>query len=134
MKSRWNDADAARCTTPLDFRVYTSRLLGQEESLVLHGGGNTSVKSVEPNLFGEPEEIIWVKGSGWNLATIEAAGFAPVRLDPLRRMAELASLSDPAMVRARRAAMTDPQPPRPRWRRSCTPSSRARSCTTPMRT
>src|SRR5688500_19243270 len=84
MKSRWNDADAARCTTPLDFRVYTSRLLGQEESLVLHGGGNTSVKSVEPNLFGEPEEIIWVKGSGWNLATIEAAGFAPVRLDPLR--------------------------------------------------
>jgi len=113
MKSRWNDADAARCTTPLDFRVYTSRLLGQEESLVLHGGGNTSVKSVEPNLFGEPEEIIWVKGSGWNLATIEAAGFAPVRLDPLRRMAELASLSDPAMVRAQRAAMTDPQAPTP---------------------
>ena len=113
MKSRWNDADAARCTTPLDFRVYTSRLLGQEESLVLHGGGNTSVKSVEPNLFGEPEEIIWVKGSGWNLATIEAAGFAPVRLDPLRRMAELPSLSDPAMVRAQRAAMTDPQAPTP---------------------
>ena len=113
MKSRWNDADAAQCTTPLDFRVYTSRLLGQEESLVLHGGGNTSVKSVEPNLFGEPEEIIWVKGSGWNLATIEAAGFAPVRLDPLRRMAELPSLSDPAMVRAQRAAMTDPQAPTP---------------------
>jgi rhamnose utilization protein RhaD (predicted bifunctional aldolase and dehydrogenase)/NAD(P)-dependent dehydrogenase (short-subunit alcohol dehydrogenase family) len=113
MKSSWNDADAARCTSPLDFRVYTSRLLGQEESLVLHGGGNTSVKSVEPNLFGEPEEIIWVKGSGWNLATIEAAGFAPVRLAPLRRMAELAALSDAAMVRAQRAAMTDPQAPTP---------------------
>lgn len=113
MKSRWNHADAARCTTPLDFRVYTSRLLGQEESLVLHGGGNTSVKGVEPNLFGEPEEIIWVKGSGWNLATIEAAGFAPVLLGPLRRMAELGSLSDAAMVRAQRAAMTDPQAPTP---------------------
>ena len=113
MKSRWNHADAARCTTPLEFRVYTSRLLGQEESLVLHGGGNTSVKSVEPNLFGEPQEIIWVKGSGWNLATIEAAGFAPVLLAPLRRMAELASLGDPAMVRAQRAAMTDPQAPTP---------------------
>ena len=113
MKSRWNDADAARCTTPLELRVYTSRLLGQEESLVLHGGGNTSVKSVEPNLFGEPEEIIWVKGSGWNLATIEAAGFAPVLLAPLRRMAELAALSDAAMVRAQRAAMTDPQAPTP---------------------
>ena len=113
MKSRWNDADAARCTNPLEFRVYTSRLLGQEESLVLHGGGNTSVKSVEPNLFGEPEDIIWVKGSGWNLATIEAAGFAPVRLAPLRRMAELPTLSDAAMVRAQRAAMTDPQAPTP---------------------
>ena len=113
MKSRWNDADAARCTTPLELRVYTSRLLGQEETLVLHGGGNTSVKSVEPNLFGEPQEIIWVKGSGWNLATIEAAGFAPVLLAPLRRMAELASLGDPAMVRAQRAAMTDPQAPTP---------------------
>src|SRR5688500_4678841 len=113
MKSRWNDADAARCTTPLDFRVYTSRLLGQEESLVLRGGGNTSVRSGEPDLFGEPEESVWVKGSGWNPARIEGAGCARVRLDPLRRMAELASLSAPAMVRPHRAAMTDPQAPTP---------------------
>lgn len=113
MQSRWNDADAARNTSPLGLRVYTSRLLGLEPSLVLHGGGNTSVKVVEPNLFGDPEEIMYTKGSGWNLATIEAPGFAPVRLDPLRRMAELPALGDAAMVRAQRAAMTDPQAPTP---------------------
>lgn len=113
MKSRWSDAEAARLTSPLDLRVYSSRLLGLEPSLVLHGGGNTSVKVIEPNLFGEREEIMYTKGSGWNLATIEAGGFAPVRLEPLRRMAELPELSDTAMVRAQRAAMTDPQAPTP---------------------
>lgn len=113
MKSRWSDADAARCTSALDLRVYTSRLLGLEPSLVLHGGGNTSVKTVEQNLFGEREEIMYTKGSGWNLATIEAHGFAPVRLDPLRRMADLPALGDTAMVRAQRTAMTDPQAPTP---------------------
>ncbi|HTL05924.1 MAG TPA: SDR family NAD(P)-dependent oxidoreductase, partial [Gemmatimonadales bacterium] len=113
MQSRWNDADAAHCGNPLALRVYTSRLLGLEPSLVLHGGGNTSVKAAAPNLFGEDEELLYIKGSGWDLATIEAAGFAPVRLAPLRRLAELAELSDGAMVRAQRAAMTDPGAPTP---------------------
>src|SRR6188474_2578673 len=113
MQSRWNDAEAIRCATPLDFRVYSSRLLGLEPSLVLHGGGNTSVKAAGRNLFGDPEELLYIKGSGWDLATIEAAGFAPVKLEPLRRMAELAELSDGDMVRAQRAAMTDPGAPTP---------------------
>lgn len=113
MQSRWNDAEAARCATPLDLRVYTSRLLGMEPSLVLHGGGNTSVKASTPNLFGEAEELLYIKGSGWDLATIEAQGFAPVKLAALRRMAELAELSDADMVRAQRAAMTDPAAPTP---------------------
>jgi len=113
MRSRWNDADAARCSTALDLRVYTSRLLGQEPSLVLHGGGNTSVKALATNLFGDAEEVLYIKGSGWDLATIEAAGFAPVRLEPLRRMAELAALPDTEMVRAQRAAMTEPSAPTP---------------------
>ena len=113
MQSRWNDADATRCSTPLELRVYTSRLLGQEPSLVLHGGGNTSVKAGATNLFGDVEEVLYIKGSGWDLATIEAAGFAPVRLEPLRRMADLAALSDTEMVRAQRAAMTEPSAPTP---------------------
>src|SRR5262249_30649347 len=62
---------------------------------------------------GEPEELLYIKGSGWDLATIEAKGFAPVRLEPLRRMAELPALSDGEMGRAQRAAMTDPGAPTP---------------------
>ncbi|MBA1331839.1 short-chain dehydrogenase, partial [Candidatus Endoriftia persephone str. Guaymas] len=89
---------AARFTDDLQLRVYSSRLLGQDPSLVLHGGGNTSVKIRQPDLFGEAEEILYVKGSGWDLATIEAAGYTPVRMAHLLRLAELESLSDLEMV------------------------------------
>ena len=98
MKSLWNDAEAAQFRGPLGPRVYTSRLLGRDRSLVLHGGGNTSVKLREKNLFGEDEEILYVKGSGRDLETIEPAGFAPVELDYVRRLASLPALSDPQMV------------------------------------
>jgi len=98
---------------PLRLRVYTSRLLGRDPGLVLHGGGNTSVKSEVTDLFGRREPVLYVKGSGWDLATIEAPGFAPVRLALLQQMAELPSLSDEDMVRAQRAAMTDPGAPTP---------------------
>ena len=67
MKSLWNDSEAARCESELDLRVYTSRLLGSDPDLVLHGGGNTSVKLSETNLFGENEEILYVKGSGFRV-------------------------------------------------------------------
>src|SRR5262249_15801800 len=101
MKSLWSDKEAAGCEgDPLRLRVYTSRLLGQEPSLVLHGGGNTSVKATGTSLFGEREDLLYIKGSGWDLATIEAAGFAPVRLPVLTRMAELPRLTDTEMVRA----------------------------------
>src|SRR5512134_128474 len=98
MKSLWSDAEAAQFSGPLGPRVYTSRLLGRDQSLVLHGGGNTSVKLREKNLFGEDEDVLYVKGSGWDLETIEAAGFAPVKLDYVRRLASLPALSDPQMV------------------------------------
>src|SRR5690349_3944690 len=98
MKSLWSDAEAAQFTGPLGPRVYTSRLLGRDRSLVLHGGGNTSVKLREKNLFGEEEDILYVKGSGWDLETIEAPGFTPVTLGYVRRLAGLGTLSDPQMV------------------------------------
>ncbi len=79
-------------------RVHTSRLLGQNKSLVLHGGGNTSVKILEKNIVGEEEEILYVKGSGWDLETISAEGFSPVRSAHLRKLSELDNLSDSAMV------------------------------------
>ena len=71
MKNLWNDRVAAEYQGDLGLRVYTSRLLGQDPSLVLHGGGNTSVKIREKNLVGEEEDILYVKGSGWDLATIK---------------------------------------------------------------
>jgi len=98
MKSLWSDAEAAQLTGPLGPRVYTSRLLGRDRSLVLHGGGNTSVKLREKNLFGEEEDVLYVKGSGWDLETIEPAGFTPVALGYVRKLAGLAQLSDPQMV------------------------------------
>ncbi|OAD23537.1 Short-chain dehydrogenase/reductase SDR [Candidatus Thiomargarita nelsonii] len=112
MKSLWNKT--AKCENDLlALRVYTSRLLGQEPALVLHGGGNTSVKANTSNIFGEPEELLYVKGSGWDLASIEAAGFAPVKLDVLKKMVMLDQLSDTEMVRVQRSAMTDPNAPNP---------------------
>src|SRR5579859_7023714 len=113
MRSQWNDGEAAGYHGLLAERVYTSRLLGRDHSLVLHGGGNTSVKIRELNVFGEEEDILYIKGSGWDLETIEAAGFAPVRLERVRRLATLDRLSDTRMVQELRAAMTDPSAPTP---------------------
>ena len=98
MHSLWDDEEAKRWPGDLGQRVYSSRLLGREPSLVLHGGGNTSVKIEEKNLFGETETILYVKGSGWDLETIEAPGFSPVRLDHVLKLAQLPALSDPQMV------------------------------------
>ncbi|MGK7954566.1 MAG: bifunctional aldolase/short-chain dehydrogenase [Crocosphaera sp.] len=98
MKSLWNDQDAAKYKTDLALRVYTSRLLGQNPSLVLHGGGNTSVKIRQDNIVGETEDILYVKGSGWDLATIEEGGFSGVRMPHLLKLAQLNRLSDSQMV------------------------------------
>lgn len=114
MKSCWNETDAEKFKGDLlKLRVYTSRLLGKEEDLVLHGGGNTSVKIKEKNIFGEEEEILYVKGSGWDLASIEEKGFAPVKLNILRQLAGLDQLTDIEMVRYQRMAMTNPSAPTP---------------------
>src|SRR5215831_4654256 len=99
MQSLWKDDEARQFKGELGLRVYTSRLLGRDKSLVLHGGGNTSVKKIrERNLLGEEEDILYVKGSGWDLEFIEEAGFSPVRMQHLLKLARLEALSDPQMV------------------------------------
>jgi rhamnose utilization protein RhaD (predicted bifunctional aldolase and dehydrogenase)/NAD(P)-dependent dehydrogenase (short-subunit alcohol dehydrogenase family) len=113
MKSLWNDLEAQQYPGDLGLRVYTSRLLGREPALVLHGGGNTSVKIREKNIVGEEEDILYVKGSGWDLATIEAAGFSPVRIPHLLKLAQLDSLSDPQMVNELKTQMTRASAPAP---------------------
>jgi rhamnose utilization protein RhaD (predicted bifunctional aldolase and dehydrogenase)/NAD(P)-dependent dehydrogenase (short-subunit alcohol dehydrogenase family) len=113
MKNLWDPAEAAKCTSDLELRVYGSRLLGRDDTLVLHGGGNTSVKVRERNLVGEDQEILYVKGSGWDLATIEVSGFTPVRMAHLLKLAQLETLSDPQMVNELAAHVTRPGSPAP---------------------
>ncbi|MDD2781216.1 class II aldolase/adducin family protein [Sulfuricurvum sp.] len=105
MTSLFDDTFAVQYQNdPLGMRVYTSQLLGQSKELVLHGGGNTSVKI---------DNTLYVKGSGWNLDTIEKPGFSPVNLDVLLEMATRESLSDTQMVAEQRAAMSDLSFPNP---------------------
>ena len=108
MDNLYNIEKAKKCQNDLDLRVYTSNLLGQNSELVLHGGGNTSVKTVV-----DGEEILLVKGSGWDLVSIKAEGFAPVKLKPLLEMAKLPDLNDVEMVHQQKMAMTDKEAPSP---------------------
>lgn len=116
MRSRWSDADAANFVArhaaggnpDLALRAYTSRLLGAEDRLVLHGGGNTSVKGTSTNRLGDVVEAMWVKASGEDLATIEPAGFTGVDLGYLRRLRALDALDDEAMAAELRAHRLDP--------------------------
>jgi len=121
MESRWSDADArAFCDRyasahgeVLALRVYTSRLIGADPALVMHGGGNTSAKGEVIDLTGEVRPAIFVKGSGWNLDTIEPAGLPAVDLDYLRRLRSRDALTDEAMVNALRTHLFDAQAPTP---------------------
>ncbi|MEO8198163.1 MAG: SDR family oxidoreductase [Thermoanaerobaculia bacterium] len=116
--SRWSDTEAevwARSNSDpaLGERVYTSRLLGAEPSLVLYGGGNTSVKSTLADLHGENRAVLWIKGSGADLGEVTAADFAPVDLASACRLLELPALSDSALLRGLRLLRLDPDAPTP---------------------
>lgn len=113
MKNQWNSDIASQCSGPVALRAYSSRLLGSDPNLVLHGGGNTSVKASLENVFGEREKVLFVKGSGWDLRTIEEPGFPPVQLDYLMRLGQLKSLSDSDMMKHLRLALLDPAAPTP---------------------
>jgi rhamnose utilization protein RhaD (predicted bifunctional aldolase and dehydrogenase)/NAD(P)-dependent dehydrogenase (short-subunit alcohol dehydrogenase family) len=120
MQSAWSDRDAQAAITryesldrDLALRVYTTRLLGGDPRLVLHGGGNTSVKTGITDLNGEAVDVLCVKGSGWDMGTIEPAGLPAVRLAPLLKLRMRESLSDEEMVRLQRANLIDPAAPNP---------------------
>jgi rhamnose utilization protein RhaD (predicted bifunctional aldolase and dehydrogenase) len=108
LKNLWTKEESKNYQTDLQLRVYTSNLLGRSDELVLHGGGNTSVKTVV-----DGEDILYVKGSGWDLVSIKEEGFAPVKLDILKHMAKLDSLSDSDMVSQQKEAMIDNTAPNP---------------------
>jgi rhamnose utilization protein RhaD (predicted bifunctional aldolase and dehydrogenase)/NAD(P)-dependent dehydrogenase (short-subunit alcohol dehydrogenase family) len=122
MRILWSDRDAeamvgryaeAGVAADLALRVYTSRLLGGDPALVLHGGGNTSVKTMATDLVGEDCDVLCVKGSGWDMAAIEPAGLPAVRLQPIQTLRRREALSDEDMVRVQRANLLDPGAPNP---------------------
>jgi rhamnose utilization protein RhaD (predicted bifunctional aldolase and dehydrogenase) len=113
MESLWRDADAARFAGPLGPRVYTSRLLGGDPALVLYGGGNTSLKLRERGADGAPRDVLYVKGTGSDLARVDAGDFTPLALDAACALLDGESLSNPAMYRALERAALRPGAPRP---------------------
>ncbi len=120
MENKYNEKEArayiekyADHPPELALRVYTSRLIGSEESLVLHGGGNTSVKCRVANILDEEEDIIFVKGSGWDLGAIEPAGFPGLNLAYLRKLRPLENLTDEEMVNQFRTHMRNASSPNP---------------------
>jgi rhamnose utilization protein RhaD (predicted bifunctional aldolase and dehydrogenase) len=122
MQSLWRDADAKAAIAKyakqgvnedLALRVYTTRLLGGDGRLVLHGGGNTSVKTRMADPLGDTVDVLCVKGSGWDMGSIEPPGLPAVRLDPLRRLRARERLSDEEMVNFQRVNLLDANAPNP---------------------
>ncbi len=122
MKNLWSDRDARAfvrryraqgANADVARRVYTTRLLGADPRLVLHGGGNTSVKTTAIDITGETIDVLCVKGSGWDMGDIEPAGLPAVRLDPLGELSALDSLSDEEMVNVQRRNLLDSKAPNP---------------------
>ena len=121
MKNRWNAQDAARAVDvyaprvgeALALRTYSSRLLGSDPALVLHGGGNSSLKGLQTSVLGVDIPVIFVKASGFDMAAIEPEGHPALDLDSLRRLRGLAELGDDEMVNQIRRALLDYRSPTP---------------------
>src|SRR5580704_2858510 len=122
MQSKYNAAEAQQfaadyapkgVNADLAVRTYTTRLLGSDPRLVLHGGGNTSVKTKVKDQLGEDVEVICIKGSGWDMGVIEPVGLPAVRLEPLRKLRKLDKLSDEDMVNFQRINLLDSTSPNP---------------------
>jgi rhamnose utilization protein RhaD (predicted bifunctional aldolase and dehydrogenase)/NAD(P)-dependent dehydrogenase (short-subunit alcohol dehydrogenase family) len=122
MRSTWVERDAklaverygqAGIASDLALRIYSTRLLGHDPKLVMHGGGNTSLKTTERDIAGEELAVLRVKGSGWDMGAIEPAGFPAVRLEPLRKIRARKGLNDDEFASVQRAFLLDPQAPSP---------------------
>ncbi len=122
MKSGWDDKHAQDfiakyapkgVNADLAVRTYTTRLLGSDPKMVLHGGGNTSVKTTIKDQLGDDVDVICIKGSGWDMGVIEPAGLPAVRLEPLRKLRKLDKLSDEDMVNYQRINLLDSTSPNP---------------------
>jgi len=112
MRSRWNDAEASGLSD-LDLLVYASRLVGAETSLVVWGGGNTSIKRAERDHRGRAVDVLRVKGSGSDLKSIARTDFPGVRMDDILALLERQDMGDQEMVDYLARALQEPGGPRP---------------------
>src|ERR1700735_1395518 len=117
MKSGWVDRDAAAIIAEgakfgigreLALRIYTTRLLGRDPKLVLHGGGNTSLKETMRDRLGAEVEVLRVKATGADMGMIDLAGLPAVRLVPLRQLRALKEIDDDELVGIERASLIEP--------------------------
>ncbi|MEM7299698.1 MAG: bifunctional aldolase/short-chain dehydrogenase [Pseudomonadota bacterium] len=122
MKSRWDPSEAAAVVSKyvadgynedIAIRTYTTRILGQDPRLVLHGGGNTSVKTSVADALGAEHKVLCVKGSGWDMGTIEPPGLPAVQLAPLAALADHETMTDENLVASQRRMLLDPGAPNP---------------------
>lgn len=122
MKSRWSQSDlhslidhylAKGVGEDLAIRTYSTRILGEDPELVLHGGGNTSVKTRVADALGEQYDVLCVKGSGWDMSVIEPEGLPAVQLAPLAALADQETLTDTVLVASQRRMLLDPYAPNP---------------------
>jgi len=112
MDNLWRD-DEASALEGIDLLVYRSRLIGRDDSLVLRGGGNTSIKQVETDFRGRQVRVMRIKGSGSDLRTIEPRDFPGIRLDDLEPLYDRAAMTDDEMVDWLVHCLMDPGSPRP---------------------
>ncbi len=122
MQSAWVDADAEALVAragpsgvdrDLALRIYTTRLLGRDRRLVLHGGGNTSLKARARDRLGDEIDVLYVKATGADMADAEAKGFCAVQLDPMRQLRALDHIGDIELVAIERGNLIDPAAPNP---------------------
>jgi len=122
MKNKWSNLEAKKyisyykkknISKELALRIYTTHLLGREKDLVLHGGGNTSMKTTYKNIFSKNIDVMHIKGSGWDMGTIDHPGLPAVELDSLLKTKNLKKLDDFQMVNLQRKSLINSQSPNP---------------------
>ncbi len=113
MMEKSKKTDLQSPNDPVEACAHFSRLMGGDTNLVLHGGGNSSVKASRPDITGQDREAIFVKGSGWDMGSLEVPGLTPLDLPRLKQLLELRELSDVDMMRELSAAKLDPGSPNP---------------------
>jgi rhamnose utilization protein RhaD (predicted bifunctional aldolase and dehydrogenase) len=122
MKNLWKKSESLKyinyykknnVSQDLALRIYTTHLLGGEKKLVLHGGGNTSVKTNFKNIFGRDQKVIYVKGSGWDMSNLTHKGMPGLNIDPLLTSLSLKKLNDENMVNFLRSNLIDSNSPNP---------------------